>query len=170
MSFVIEQASFPLQPGTEDQAEQGRRLVTRAPPPGFNAIADREFLEMLDGYRAYGGLARLQEVLTLFRQRPGVADLSTLAYWMVSRKVVCFEWQQQSWFPLFQLDREQLRPKASLQQVLAELSQVYDPWDLAYWFARPSPWLDDRSPVQVFDSDLQAVLYAARADRFVASG
>jgi uncharacterized protein (DUF2384 family) len=54
--------------------------------------------------------------------------------------------------------------------VLAEFSTVFDGWRLAVWFAQPNSWLQDRSPVDLLESDLQAVRNAARADRFVSTG
>ena len=40
----------------------------------------------------------------------------------------------------------------------------------ATWFAACNSWLDDRKTVDLLDSNLQGVLKAARADRFIAAG
>ena len=61
-----------------------------------------------------------------------------------------------------------LRPP--IQRVIAELKGVYDDLELAIWFAQPNSWLAGASPVQVLGNDVPAVLGAARADRFVATG
>ena len=71
---------------------------------------------------------------------------------------------------MFQFELRDLSVKQGPRKVLAELSPVLDGWALAAWFARPNSWLNDRSPVDTLDSNLAAVLAAARADRFVASG
>ncbi len=119
---------------------------------------------MLNSYRGSGGLAREQEVVALFKRRYG-PDLATLASWIVEREVICFEWQSQIWLPWFQFNRFDMAPQPELGQVLAELTCVYDPWELANWFAQPNPWLADRTPVDTLASDLSAVLHAARVSR-----
>lgn len=144
--------------------------VTRRPfAGGPDNTADRQFVAMLDSYRGHGGLARVQELLALSR-RVGGPDLTTLARWIVKRDVICFEWQAQSWFPWFQLNRSDLAPDPQLRAVFAELTPVYDQWELAHWFSRPNPWLENHSPVEMLACDLSAVLVAARADRFIANG
>jgi len=131
--------------------------------------SDRQFVAMLDAYRGSGGLARSQEVLTLCRSCHG-PDTAMLARWIVDRQVICFEWQSQSWFPIFQFHRPLLYPNVSLRPIFIELTCVYDQWEMAVWFARPNQWLGNRSPVDMWLFDLPAVVDAARADRFVAKG
>lgn len=131
--------------------------------------ADHQFVALLDSYRSSGGLARAQEVIALFKCRCG-PDAATLASFIVERKVISFEWQSQTWIPLFQFNRFDMTPQPELGQVITELSSIYDTWELANWFARPNPWLSDRIPVDTLVSDLPAVLNAARAERFIACG
>ncbi len=131
--------------------------------------SDHQFIAMLDSYRDSGGIARASEVVAQSRRIFG-PDAATLSSWITTREVLCFEWQWQTWLPLFQFSRVDMRPQPELGQLFAELTPVYDPWELANWFAQPNPWLSDRIPVDTFLSDLPAVLEAARADRFVASG
>lgn len=128
--------------------------------------ADHQFVAMLNSYRGSGGLARKQEVVALFKRRCG-PDVATLASWIVERQVICFEWQSQTWLPWFQFNRFDMAPQPELGQVFAELTSVYDPWELATWFAQPNPWLADRAPVDTLGVDLSAVLQAARANRFI---
>ena len=91
---------------------------------------DDQFASMLEAYRDSGGIARTPEVLALFRRNYG-PDHSTLAKWVASRQVLCFEWQAQAWFPWFQFDRRSLLPQPQLRPVLDELTPIYDPWQLA---------------------------------------
>ena len=93
-----------------------------------------------------------------------------LARWIVDREVICFEWQSQSWLPIFQFDRLHLNPNLNLRSIFIELSCVYNQWEMAVWFARPNQWLGNRSPVDTLGFDLPAVVDAARATRFVAKG
>lgn len=131
--------------------------------------ANRQFIALLDGYRDSGGLARTHELLALAKRRGGPAA-ATLANWVAERDVISFEWQSQIWLPLFQFARPDLRPPPELARVLAELTPVCDPWELAAWFVQPNPWLANRTPLDALASDLPAVLDAARAERFVVNG
>ena len=139
----------------------------RVPHSGTQELAaDHQFIAMLDACRDCGGLARTHEVIALSR-RCGGPDAATLARWIVERKLISFEWQSQSWLPLFQFNRLDMTPQPELCQVLAELSAVYDAREMANWFVQPNPWLADRTPADALPFDVAAVLNAARADRFV---
>ena len=46
---------------------------------------DQQFVAMLNTYRSNGGLARAEEVLTIFGHAPGF-DVATLARWILERK------------------------------------------------------------------------------------
>ena len=130
---------------------------------------DQQFIAMLDAYRSSGGLARAPEILAMFK-RAGGPDVSALARWVVSRELICFEWQAQTWLPVFQFNRRDLSPDRRLGPVFGELAQIYDHWDVATWFSLPNPWLAQRVPVDTVRRDHGAVLEAARAERFALSG
>ena len=57
-----------------------------------------------------------------------------------------------------------------LQAILSELVPVFGEWELALWFGQPNSWLQGSAPVDLIDLDASAVLGAARADRFIATG
>ena len=122
---------------------------------------DHQFVAMLDGYRPSGGLAACPELLGLCRRHCG-ADGTILARWIVERAVVSFEWQSQTWFPLFQFRATNFTPSARLRPLLAQLSENYNPWSAAHWFVIPNPRLGGRVPVSLLDTDLGAVLAAAQ--------
>ncbi len=147
--------------------------MCNAMPPsrqqGLDPALDRQFVSMLDAYRGSGGLARAQEVLAMFK-RCGSPGVAALTHWIVSRELICFEWQAQSWLPLFQFTRPDLTPDPRLRPVFAELTEMYDHWGLAAWFSLPNPWLAQRAPVDTLHCDHRAVLDAARAERFALSG
>ena len=143
------------------------RDAERFPHHGEQELdADHQFIAMLDACRGCGGLARTHEVIALSR-RCGGPDAATLASWIAERKLISFEWQSQSWLPLFQFNRLDMTPQPELCQVLAELGAVYDACEMANWFVQPNPWLADRTPADTLPLDFAAVLNAARADRFV---
>ena len=131
--------------------------------------ADDRFVELLKAYRVSGGLARADEVVAQL-DRDGHAGVALLARRIVERRVICFEWQAQTWLPWFQFADPQQVPEPSLGAVLAELATVYDGWELAHWFVRPNSALAERRPVEALVRDPAGVLHAARADRFVVHG
>lgn len=148
-----------------------RRPVRRAPhrPAPTHSGADTQFIAMLDAYRDSGGLARADEMLALFRRSCG-PDPSTLAQWIGEREVLCFEWKSLAWFPWFQFDRRTLQPHPQLRAIYAELTAIYDPWELANWFAEPNPGLAEYTPVHSLFTHADDVLDAARAERFMVNG
>ena len=132
------------------------------------SCTDEQFVAMLNAYRGSGGLARKESLLALSSRSSGL-DTETLANWIAAREVIGFKWQSRTWLPMFQFNRVNMTRPPALQQVLAELIPVYDPWELANWFAQPNAWLADRAPADVLEHDPSAVLQAARADRFIAN-
>jgi hypothetical protein len=128
---------------------------------------DRQFIAMLDGYRASGGLARRQEVAAEF-SRLGLA-LATLARQLAYQQVISFYWQSQVWLPLFQFNRSDMSLKPGLWRVIDELQCLHDRWELANWFVRPHPLLAQRTPVESFECDCDCgcgcVWHAACTDR-----
>jgi hypothetical protein len=124
---------------------------------------------MVQVYDRNGGLARSDEVLFMLRRRTS-QPLSMLARWIVDQRIVSFEWQAQQVLPMFQFDLADMTIQPGTAAVLAELAGIFDDWELAAWFAEPSAWLQGRIPVDVLESDMRAVVDAARADRFVVRG
>ena len=129
----------------------------------------RGYDAMLAAFRVTGGIARGDDLARLleYLQR---GDFVALARRLVSREVCGFEWHESFWVPMFQFELRDLSIKPGPQRVLAELAAELDGWNRAAWFARPNTWLDEQRPVDLLDSDLAAVLEAARTDRFVALG
>lgn len=127
---------------------------------------DRQFMAMLDSYRATNGLARAQEVFTMYKSHHG-NDVATLARWIVKREVVSFDWQSKVWVPLFQFDRSHMSILPSMNAVLSVLNPVFGHWEMALWFAQPNSSLLGRTPAEALDSDPHGVLNAACSDRFI---
>ena len=132
---------------------------------------DRQFLSLLQSFRPSGGVSRAQSVTDLLFTRCG-QHVGTLARWIVRGEVVHFDWQHDTWLPMFQFDLTTMTPHPSVAGVLIELAGVFDPWETAQWFASPCLALRGRAPASAvagaLSSDAQAVLQAARYDRFVA--
>ena len=126
-------------------------------------------MTMVDAYRRTGGLVGGAEVALLLR-RHSTQPLSLLARWIVTRRLVSYVWQSEILVPLFQFDRHDMSLRRASSQVVDELADTFDDWELAAWFAQPNSWLQDTAPVELIDIDQPAVLHAARADRFIARG
>ncbi len=129
---------------------------------------DCMFMGMLDSYRCSGGLARAQEVFTIYRLQNG-SDVATLARWIVKREVISFDWQSKVWLPLFQFNRVHMAPHAGLQPVLDILNTVFSPWEIALWFTQGNTWLEGCTPANSLESRAHAVLHAANADCLIAA-
>ena len=132
------------------------------------SCTDDQFVAMLNAYRCSGGLVREENLLALSSRRCGL-NADTLSNWIAEREVIGFEWESRTWLPIFQFNLFDMTLPPALGQVLAELIPVYDPWELASWFAQPNSWLADRVPADALEHDPSAVLQAARADRFIAN-
>lgn len=126
------------------------------------------FVEMLDAYRATGGLATGAEVINRMTRRSGsiLASLASLAHWTAARQIVSFQWNHNLWLPMFQFRLDDMSLCPASERVIAELAPVFQGWDLACWFAHPNAWLGDVVPADLVRSELGAVLQAARAERF----
>ncbi len=130
---------------------------------------ERGFTAMRTAYRATGGLASEDDLERLL-QDCRLADPVSLAGRLDSGEVFGFDWQHRLWIPMFQFNLRDLSVKPVPQQVRAELSGEFYGWTLAAWFTQRNAWLNHRRPIDLLDTDLPAVLEAARADRFVATG
>lgn len=128
-------------------------------------VRNNQFVDLLNGYRRNGGLARAQEVAARFK-RQGINDISPLAAWLLKREVISIEWQAKLWLPLFQFHPQGMTLRAGLSSVLAELVGIYSDWELARWFTQPNPWLADQTPADSLVASAEQVLNAARAERF----
>jgi hypothetical protein len=128
---------------------------------------DRDFIAMHAAYRATGGIARGGDLARLLKARER-GDFVSLAKLLVSGKLLGFCWHNSFWVPMFQFDLSDMSIRQEPQQVVVLLRTALDDWSLANWFAQSNSWLNNRRPVDLLESNLPAVLNAARADRFVA--
>jgi len=120
------------------------------------------FIAMLEAFRPTGGTAPGEIVARLLEEhQPGIAvSLAKLIY---TGQVFGFEWRANLWIPMFQFDADDLKLKTGPQQVRAELPPLWSGWMRAAWFASPNDWLDGCIPADELDSDLGAVLWAAKS-------
>ena len=149
------------------EAPLARAPATTHRASGAGTPTDQAFVKLLHAFR--GGLANGDEVAERLLLLHG-ADLSAVARRIVARELICFEWRGELWLPWVQFDRADMSLHPAVAQVAAELARVFDAWDLCCWLAAPNSSLDDRTPLEMLESDPHAVVQAARVDRFVAGG
>lgn len=155
-----------LQPCSRPGAKPKAMMLPVHPPQEAEELALRR---VIDVYQRMGGLASGDQVASMLRCEQG-QPISTLAKWIVSRKVISLVWKSQLLLPLFQFDRADMSPRAEVLAVAQELSRAFDDWELAAWFASPNSWLCDALPAELVLVDHARVMDAARADRFIALG
>ena len=155
-------ASPAFRPGPASTSLPGHGR-TPAPTEALDAL----FVDLLNAYRASGGLARLGEVLALTRAIPG-HDVARLAAWILERRVMSFEWQGDLWLPLFQFNQSDMAPTQATLQVVQAMNPVLGPWALAAWFARAHTLLENRSPADALDTSFPDVMRAAGAEPVIA--
>lgn len=131
----------------------------------LNSAGNRQFIEMLNGFRSSGGLVRIPLAVRLFRDRGG-PDATVWSRWVSSREIIGCQWGSETWVPMFQVDLVTMAPHEDLGTVFAELIPVLDPWGIAMWFARPHIWLLDQCPADSMSTNMRAVWQAARVDRY----
>ena len=112
---------------------------------------------------------RCDQLAALLARQPGGSSLG-LDLAITAGQVFSFHWHDSAWVPMFQFDPATLARRPAAAQVLAELAESLDGWDLAGWFARPNDWLAQQRPLDLLDRALPEVLQAARADRFLLAG
>jgi hypothetical protein len=141
----------------------------RAAAPLWPPDADARASEVLRAFRRTGGLVSGDELTFLLRGHTS-QPISMLARWIVERRVLSFGGHGAYLLPMFQFDRTDMTVRRHVTAILDELEGTLDDWDLATWFALPNAWLGDDAPVDALPLDPQAVLHAARADRFISRG
>jgi len=84
-----------------------------------------------------------------------------MARWIVKHEVVHFQWETETWLPVFQFGAADMQPHAAVRRSILELAPVMPPWELAQWFARTNVGLAGRRPADVLAVDPEALWQAA---------
>ena len=120
-------------------------------------------------YGRRGGLLTGDELASVLREHHD-QPVSLLAHKIVERRLVSFAWRAQTYIPTFQFRTPPADVLAGVLAVLEELAPAFDEYALAEWFVTPSCWLQFRIPAVLVSVDPEAVVHAARADRYVVTG
>lgn len=125
---------------------------------------DVQFLSLLAGFRRSGGLDRAHDVGIWLEGHTG-PKVGTLARWMANNDVIHFDWQLQTWLPMFQFDATTRAPHVAVGLVLIEFESRFEHRDVAQWFATPSSALGGGIPAAVLSADPALVIDAARQEK-----
>ncbi len=149
--------------------------IESTPPAlsSFGAIAgwqdELAFAALSLAYEPLGGIARGDDLGRVLADH-GPSSFISMAKLLADEEVFGFEWKEAMWIPMFQLTPEDLSVKSEPRRVRAELGNEFDGWTASAWFVERNRFLAQRRPVDLLESDIVAVLHAARVDRFVAAG
>jgi hypothetical protein len=149
--------------------DPSRRVARVKPICPFRRVEDKQFSMMEAAFLRTGGLASDNAIAHQLRRHTG-QPISVVAHWIVKRQIICFPWNWHTLVPVFQFDTADMTLCPGVSEILRELVDVFDDWEIAHWFASPNSWLDDASPVDTIAHDYPAVHEAARADRYIAHG
>ena len=61
--------------------------------------------------------------------------LSIVGRWLADRAAVQFSWRSQIWVPCFQFAGNPMSIRPAVTDIILELRDAYDDWELALWFA-----------------------------------
>lgn len=131
-------------------------------PQNAAASSSHGFVDLLEAFRTSGGTAPADVAARLLDDH-SVGDAVSLAKLICTGQAFGFEWRNSLWVPMFQFDTESLAVRPAPQQARAELPALWPGWAVASWFATPHPMLRGQRPVNALQTDLVAVLRAARA-------
>ena len=164
----LERAPMP-RPGSLGIA----RLDSRSRTAHIQAIPgwqdELEVAALRLAYEDAGGIGRGDEIARLLADH-GPGTFVSLEQLVADEEIFGFDWDGFLWLPMFQFAMRDLAIEVAPRQVRAELGDEFDGWALSAWFVEPNVWLANRRPVDLMGPRLGAVLQAARADRFVATG
>ncbi len=119
------------------------------------------FVSLLGAFRASGGTAPGDIVARLLADHQ-TGEAISLAKLVHCGQVFGFEWRASLWIPMFQFHAADLTVATAAQVVRAELPGIWSGWTVATWFATPNAWLNGHRPVDRMESDVAAVVQAAR--------
>jgi hypothetical protein len=128
---------------------------------------DLAFQALRAAYRASGGIARgdvIDRLSAVHGRTISVAEL------LADEDLFGFEWDKSVWVPMFQFEPGDMSLRRAPRRVRAVLGHEFDGWGVCTWFVEPNAWLAQRRPVDLLESNLGAIVQAARADHVVGAG
>ena len=148
--------------------EQQRRASATSIPKE-DLASKIEFARMEFAYAPHGGMLRSDEAIRHMREHWD-QPISVLAKWIVARAMITIDWRYDILIPMFQIDTRSRGLRPGCREIVAELRDVMDDWDIARWFAAGNPWLAGATPVDMLAASWREAFQAARVARFIARG
>jgi hypothetical protein len=120
----------------------------------LNAAARAEFLDRWPSLRS-------AEVADLVGS--AAANRNAAAHKLLRKgQLFAVRYRGQDFYPSFQFDVAEARPRPVIARALGRLQAAgLRGWEIAFWFTDPNGWLDDSRPVDLLQSDPDAVAAAA---------
>lgn len=110
----------------------------------------------------------LRSLLHAFERTGGFVDSERLGASAAGEPPgVSFVLDERLCVPAFQFAGDEPQPCVGVRAVVAELRGTLADEELACWFARANSWLGGLAPAEMVRCAPDAVLQAARADRFI---
>jgi len=122
----------------------------------------RGFIGLLEAFRNTGGTVPADVVCRLLEESR-LENAVSLAKRVYTGEVFGFEWRGRFWIPMFQFDADDFSLRPCVRQVRENLPPLWSGWAVAAWFAAANSGLHGRCPADLINSQLDAVLRAARA-------
>ena len=146
-----------------------QRHVDAPLTPKDNVDSNFQFATIAAAYERHGGVLRADEVAQRMRSQWD-QPVSILANLIVSRALITIDWHDDILIPMFQIESHSRGLRPGCKEVIAELKDVMDNWEMARWFVTSDPWLGGQVPVDMLTSSWREVFHAARAARFITRG
>lgn len=128
---------------------------------------DDRFLQLMVKLRPHGGLLPIEEVRSIGFVKHANLFLGEA---LIRRDLFALTWRHRLWLPLFQFRMPGWELSTKASEIAGHLHPVLQGFDLAEWFVTSSPWLGERCPVDLLDTQTEQVRYAAQTDRFLLTG
>ena len=126
------------------------------------------FVALREAFRGSGGIAQGDDLARLLDDHR-LGESASLGRLIAHHDVFGFEFRASLWIPMFQFDLRDLSLTSGAAPVVAKLTEVFDGWTLAGWFAWPNACLGNWRPVDLLEKVPVNVLSAARVAREAAS-
>ena len=147
---------------------QPRRMPDGRPrPPCSATLANPASAALAARFEGTGGAVDGDTLAALLRKH-ATQPISQVARWIVERRIVTFCEGGRLLVPLFQFDLAQVSLRPAMPRVIALLSDTFDEFELATWFAEPNERLHGVAPAECISVDERSVVRVARADRLMA--
>ena len=158
------------EPAHRDPKETAMPSLAPSTPCTYTRrVEDRELMTMSRVFGEHGGMVCADELVRCMRKNVA-QPLSIVGRWIAERAAVQFAWRSQTWFPCFQFAGNPMSIRPVVSELVLELRDTCDDWELALWFASRNERLGHMPPVEVIRCDPAAVVRAARIDCLIAKG